>query len=400
MSVLKSAEATVMRDLLRCKVFGENVDVIGYHLDDMTNLDDTRNPRLYLTLNYVKDGAALKKKLFVKFQPVEEVYNRLSMEVQFNNEILSYTEIFPLLNNYKASPLLPEYYFSTCYFDKRKYLVFEDLNDSGFVGSKLIFSSDLDHIKLAFEKLGRFHALSYAAKVERREEFFSAVKRIQEPHWVEGLRINLISVKNGVSRPGTNLPEKYADKYKRLCARVDEEYRFFLELVKPEEPIAVLCHGDFCLNNMMYRYRGDRPDDVKFIDFGTVRYASPVIDLSFFVFLNLSPEMRASHLAELLRVYHDSLANTVPGLSVPSLADVQEEFRRKCVYGFLHAIYYIPVMSAVITGVCPLDFLELVKASTDEDIFKELRMIGGTKGTELMQEMLIDFLENYFCDSL
>jgi len=74
----------------------------------------------------------------------------------------------------------------------------------------------------------------------------------------------------------------------RLTKRLKNAGQNIAELMEPKEPLAVLCHGDFCRNNMLFRYDSGKPCDAVFFDFQTVKYASPTIDLSLFMYLNTS----------------------------------------------------------------------------------------------------------------
>jgi thiamine kinase-like enzyme len=47
------------------------------------------------------------------------------------------------------------------------------------------------------------------------------------------------------------------------------------------------------------------------IDFQLARYASPVLDIAFFIYSCTSQELRAQHYDELLKNYHESLCEIV-----------------------------------------------------------------------------------------
>ncbi|MBO8695574.1 phosphotransferase, partial [Staphylococcus aureus] len=58
-------------------------------------------------------------------------------------------------------------------------------------------------------------------------------------------------------------------------------------------PMSVLCHGDFNRNNLLFRYDdGGRPVDALAYDMATMRYGSPVLDLSFFLYMNADRQTR------------------------------------------------------------------------------------------------------------
>lgn len=49
--------------------------------------------------------------------------------------------------------------------------------------------------------------------------------------------------------------EKYQDKVAKVKKLlVGKPMRFMREVTTAEEPMAVLCHGDFCRNNILFQY--------------------------------------------------------------------------------------------------------------------------------------------------
>jgi thiamine kinase-like enzyme len=79
----------------------------------------------------------------------------------------------------------------------------------------------------------------------------------------------------------------------------DDFKKLAIYLESGEEPTAVLCHGDFCSNNILF----SEGLAVKFVDLQKASYASPAMDLSFFLYLNTSPETREKHWDDLLESY-------------------------------------------------------------------------------------------------
>ena len=88
------------------------------------------------------------------------------------------------------------------------------------------------------------------------------------------------------------IDEETPDRMKNCLEHAGQH---FVDLMQPEEPLAVLCHGDFCRNNILFRYDSGKTCDAVFFDFQQVKYASPAIDLSVFMYLNTSSELRNQH---------------------------------------------------------------------------------------------------------
>lgn len=400
MSHLQDIQDIIIPTMVKRKAFGDQMEFVSYEFDPSKQIEDLKmSDIIFLTLNLRKDNLTVKRKIVIKFQPrAIEIRNFAHTDEQFHNEIYSYEVILPFVNRYNMCAMFPKFYSGVSNLGMKDYIVIEDVSGRGFKMSEEILFLDLDHVKLALEQVGRFHAMSYAAKTENPEKFFNVVDKIKEIHWLKDKESTFYhTFKNGFERAVTNLSKKYTEQAQKFLKQLEMKSKFFLEITKPEEPMSVICHGDFCRNNVMYRYCDQgKPIDVKLIDLATVRYASPVIDISLFLFLNLSSEMRSVHLDELLKVYHDSLSSTFPEIKVPTLSDIKEEFKRKSVYGLLHCLYFLPVMSAAITGESVFDFGNFCKIPSADDRGKMIAKVGGRKGTQLMSQLLEECLEKRY----
>lgn len=88
--------------------------------------------------------------------------------------------------------------------------------------------------------------------------------------------------------------------------------RTMRQILEPQEPTAVLCHGDFNRNNLFFRYDDSgKPVDAMVFDMATIRYGSPTFDLSFLLYMNTDSQFRDEHWDKLLDTYCASLATAV-----------------------------------------------------------------------------------------
>uniref|UniRef100_A0A8D8LL41 CHK kinase-like domain-containing protein n=1 Tax=Cacopsylla melanoneura TaxID=428564 RepID=A0A8D8LL41_9HEMI len=113
--------------------------------------------------------------------------------------------------------------------------------------------------------------------------------------------------------------------------------------------------------------------EIIFFDLARMIYASPVIDLSFFLFLNVSHELRISCWDEFILTYHSSLRSSVPSeVPIPSMADLRKELKDKCIYGYFLCCFFLPWMME-----------EHPRQEVDQWIHH-----GGREGTEAIANIL------------
>jgi hypothetical protein len=165
------------------------------------------------------------------------------------------------------------------------------------------------------------------------------------------LRCTTMLLLNKFEEKQLNVDGLYTEKINWLMERIDNCSELLSELLSPDEPLAVLCHGDFNRNNMLFRYdSNNRPSGVKFFDFQNPYYASPAIDFSFFMFVNASPELWANCWDDMFSIYHRTLLDAISEfLNCPqkalhpefSLETFKRQFSKYCLYGFMLATSFI-----------------------------------------------------------
>lgn len=83
------------------------------------------------------------------------------------------------------------------------------------------------------------------------------------------------------------------------------------------------------------------------IDFQLARFASPALDISFFIYSCTTQELRENHYDELLKAYHNSLGEQlqVVGLDVENVfpySALLEEMQQRACFGVAMGIESIP----------------------------------------------------------
>jgi hypothetical protein len=257
--------------------------------------------------------------------------------------------------------------FPKCYYTSRKckesLIVLEDVQKNGYrFGGRNSLLMDFDHIILALEGLARFHALSYAMKKKDPQNFYSSVvqkirkgkkyraedkdkEQMYAHAYFKCLQYAALQPLEIFAAKYVNADHKYKSSAERLKTLMEDTVGLIRQLLVPKEPLAALCHGNFNMKNILFRHDTyKKPTAVKFTDFQNVHYASPAVDLSLFLFMNASPELRADKWDDLFSAYHRNLLKAISEfLNCPedellpeySIEAFKEEFSKHAMYGYV-----------------------------------------------------------------
>uniref|UniRef100_A0A1B6H676 CHK kinase-like domain-containing protein n=1 Tax=Homalodisca liturata TaxID=320908 RepID=A0A1B6H676_9HEMI len=349
----------------------------------------------FLVAVFEGDQGLVEQPMLVKNSMEDEVTRVwLNLKEQFQNEVFMYEKVLPFLDRDNTMiSIFPRYFFGSASESDNpsEYtLVLEDLRSSGFKLSPEILDLDFAHCALAFRKLGAFHALSFAAKQSNLKDFTNLVKNLVETRFLEynweDAEYMYAGALDRAAGPLLENGEK-VEEINHFKNKLKNSLMYFKSILTVQEPMGVICHGDFCRNNVLYKYENGSPVDIRFFDLATARYGSPMLDFTFFFFLNSSEKSRKLYKDEYLKIYHDSLSTTILGVKVPSLEDFKEEFRRKAVYGFLISSFFKPALMDSV----PFD---PVKESRKPLEIRARRCLsnGGTKATEVTANMLRELI--------
>ncbi|KAG8271772.1 hypothetical protein J6590_055395 [Homalodisca vitripennis] len=349
----------------------------------------------FLVAVFEDDRGLVAQPMLVKYNIDDELTrNWLNLNEQFRNEVILYNKVLPFLDRDNTMiSIFPHYFFGSASESDNPFeytLVLEDLRSSGFRLSQEILDLDFVHCALAFRKLGAFHALSFAAKQSNLKDFTNLVEKLVETRLLEyNWEDAKYMFEGSLDRAAGPLLEngEKIEEINQFKNKLKNSFKYLKSILTVQEPMGVICHGDFCRNNVLYKYENGSPADIRFFDLATARYGSPMLDFTFFFFLNCSEKSRKLYKDEYLKIYHDSLSTTILGVEVPSLEDFKEEFRRKAVYGFLISSFFKPALMDSV----PFD---PVKESRKPLEIRARRCLsnGGTKATEVTANMLRELI--------
>lgn len=193
-------------------------------------------------------------------------------------------------------------------------LFLQDLVERNY---KMIDKNELtvEHILLVMKALGKLHAISLAAKDQQPEQFAEILSKLHENHFKHGYGSNLEALYNNSAMSVINAITDDKDIHLlNAVLKLYEQNQFDMIIdcvdANKSEPYSVVMHGDVWSNNTMFKNnKQNKPRKVCFIDWQMTRYASPALDIVYYIFLCTTRELRGRNYNIYLRTYHDSLSN-------------------------------------------------------------------------------------------
>ncbi|KAL0107379.1 hypothetical protein PUN28_015733 [Cardiocondyla obscurior] len=368
------------------------------------NIDEARYERLEFNgifimstvyrvrLQYINKANGKNEELLMILKRPMLRFNQVAyVHLQFRNEILFYETFSP-----------DESFAKYLYAEERppgdSIIALEDVNKRGYHTSYL-YNPPLEYTLSAIRELGRFHGKGYAMKELQPEKFFDMVSRIEEVRYEKKeLNIyedycNTMPLRAVEYLRDQNYDAAFCDKMIALLSKAFDNV--MLKVVQPSEPLATLCHGDFTLTNILYKREDDGQLRAMLIDFGLIRYSSPVIDLSTYLFLCCSNETRRGNFTEIMRTYHDALKEYLLDAGVRDIEKYSydallDDFKINASYGFLIASCFLHLIFEYITPETLIqDVLDL---GTLEGARKQ-KYLGGDTISKLLADMLLHLNE-------
>ncbi|CAH0598422.1 unnamed protein product [Chrysodeixis includens] len=240
----------------------------------------------------------------------------------FKNEIGFYEKVLPALLEFQSTKEVKDPFDKytklvlTWCDGKNDVVCLEDATIHQFraVNTRQI-GIDLAHCKLTLKVLAQYHALSFAMKDQKPDEFDKIKTEIFETYYHERLRTWYTRFWGRVGKIAVDAVEKeypgsiYLEKVKKFVA--PERYDDLIDAACNTLENGVISHGDTWTNNFLFKYRDGQPVDAKIIDFQLARCATPVLDISFMIYACTSQDLREKHYEDLLKLYHEVLSTQI-----------------------------------------------------------------------------------------
>lgn len=355
-------------------------------------------------------------------------------EIYIYNHVIPYYKKFLKPRNIKTfdtEKWVPKIYFADCKIieelgdTEETILAMENLTPHKFRTGPRV---DLDeiHLKLMATKIASYHAVSYAMRILKDPMLKTLVDGLIPYSFLssDGGEPDAFKLfyQYGMERAFNYIVKEekfyknknFIENIRRLKRDAYERPLPFMEkFLRRDEIFSIILHGDYNRNNVMFRYEDEdghrEPDDIRMIDFQEVRYASPAIDLSFFMYMNMPAGLRASLWDELFKLYHDTLIESIvdilkcksndPRLEPYSYGNFSGHFRQNALYGAMVATVFVPMMA------CPenecqrmIDLYDTDYAS--EELHKLTLFAGGKAVDERVTGILMHASEMGYMDIL
>lgn len=371
------------------EALGVNKDNAHYELDTSNNIYASVLYYIIVRFKNRKSNETEELNMILKRPTqIKAIRESFYVDSQFHNEILFYrTYVRPSDN------------FPRCFYtDERSsvdsVIALENVSKLEYSSCSQAYNAPLEYTFAAMREIGRFHGKGYVMKELEREKFFDIVKQIQE------VRYNIhtkkckfeIFINNTAPQVVEYLRRQgyeqvFCDQLEALLSHAFD--RIMLKIVQPTEPLATLCHGDFTLGNTLFKTGSDGKPHGMLIDFALIKYATPVIDLSTYLCLNCSNEIRREKFPEIIRVYHDALKEYLQDAGVwnaekYSYDAILENYVHGGIFGFVIASFYLAVlMGHITTGPEQMTTMKV------EEYAGMWRKAGGDEMSKILAEMLM-----------
>ncbi|XP_016952783.1 uncharacterized protein LOC108026373 [Drosophila biarmipes] len=278
------------------------------------------------------------------------------------------------------------------------HFIFEDLSVRRFKNVDRTKGLDMEHMTKALHKLAEYHAASAVYEElhgpypsEFNEGF---VKRDVKKFLVDGFKTKENTYKKAMLSWGM----KDAEKYIKDFPTAEQYWAQALSTLEADPTtFNVLNHGDFWTSNLMSSYLPDGSvDKLILIDFQITTWASPAVDLLFFLTLSPAKDLRIKEFDHFVRIYWERLVECLKVLKLkkplPKLRDLQSSMYDKhySFYAFFSIVNHLPII------LFPTDKdsnLHNMTAETEEGESLRVRLLSNPAFGSIMKE-LYPFLYN------
>uniref|UniRef100_A0A336MA18 CSON013155 protein n=1 Tax=Culicoides sonorensis TaxID=179676 RepID=A0A336MA18_CULSO len=252
----------------------------------------------------------------------------------FDKEMMMFESILPKYNKIlgKNEPLLCAESIKMDW--ENMTLIFEDLQESGFVVADRTKGVDMAHVNILMKHLAKYHACSMVLAekegVDDFKEFHTHMISENSPEALKHFNNMFKELSNAVK--SWRGYEKYGEKLENLQSKFLQQTIDVYKKCKSKTKVVI--HGDLWTSNFMFKYDAkNNPIAAKLIDLQIVYYGSPIFDLIYFLVTSVEDEIRFNRSHEVIQIYYLSLVEELNKLNfkgyIPTLYELYHEYVEK-----------------------------------------------------------------------
>ncbi|XP_013186920.1 uncharacterized protein LOC106132131 [Amyelois transitella] len=328
--------------------------VIDWSLEDLSDkVIGYLGDHLKLNIVVLFEGNQLDLKLFVKCMPrfdkwKAEYLKELSF---FKKEFVMLSELF---KEFPDKMGLREWR-PKLYFIRNDLFVFEDVTQQGYKMPNHLEPMDLDDIITTVKTIARFHSESILFE-ERKSKSLGRSYSIwedykdylQEPDkgksWRDTGRNAVIDFLKEYSSFKT-----FSDFIQRIETVIPKLFDDAITLMAPKpEERNVIVHRDLWTNNILIKREYLGSSHAVIVDFQTVLYCCPMLDLSSLIYFNTTKLFRKKYTQEIINIYYETLSEELKfaDLDINTFIDktgLNLLYEKSIVFGITQAALIVPI---------------------------------------------------------
>ncbi|XP_055856519.1 uncharacterized protein LOC129919604 [Episyrphus balteatus] len=231
-----------------------------------------------------------------------------------------------------------------------EYVLLEDISPKGFKNVKRQDGLDTDHTKSVLKILAQLHAVS-AVRFKQKGDYENSLMVSpfgeESRESLEAMMKPLLKILlKCFSKHKTGI--KYLAKLKPIFDKTTEKY---IEVGKLNlDDFNVIVHGDLWTNNIMFRHNDEgKREETILIDYQMSRFATPVVDLFYFLLSSPSLDIKVECFDEFIQYYHDNLVENLKLLNYPKKIPTLKQLRMDLMkYSFWSIATATGILAAVL----------------------------------------------------